>query len=67
MASPELSLRVEKVLAYPLLSEMSAGQRRELQEGCSRPTASKICRAGGRRRLPRPSTTGRSSGKSTAP
>jgi hypothetical protein len=45
----------------------STGQRGELEEGCSRPTASKICRASGRRRFSRPSTTGRSSGSSTAP
>jgi hypothetical protein len=33
MASAELSRRVEKVVAYPPLSEMSTGQQREFQEG----------------------------------
>jgi hypothetical protein len=33
MASAELSRRVEKVVGYPPLSEMSARQRREFQEG----------------------------------
>ena len=32
MASPELSRRVEKVVGYPPLSEMSARQRREFHE-----------------------------------
>jgi hypothetical protein len=32
MASPELSPRVEKVVGYPPLCEMAAGQRREFQE-----------------------------------
>jgi hypothetical protein len=32
MASPELSRRVGKVVAYPPLAEMSADQRREFQE-----------------------------------
>ena len=32
MASAEMSRRVEKVVGYPPLSEMSAQQRREFQE-----------------------------------
>jgi hypothetical protein len=32
MASAELSLRVEKVVGYPPLSEMDEQQRREFQE-----------------------------------
>jgi hypothetical protein len=32
MASPELSRRVEKVVSFPPLSEMSEDQRREFQE-----------------------------------
>jgi hypothetical protein len=32
MASPELSRRVEKLVAYPPLSEMSDRQRREFHE-----------------------------------
>jgi hypothetical protein len=32
MASAELSRRVEKVVGYPPLCEMGAGQRREFQE-----------------------------------
>jgi hypothetical protein len=32
MASPDLSRRVEKVVAYPPLSEMSDAQRREFHE-----------------------------------
>jgi hypothetical protein len=32
MASAELSRRVEKIVGYPPLSELSAGQRREFHE-----------------------------------
>jgi hypothetical protein len=48
MASAELSRRVEKVVGYKPLSEMSAGQRGGSTRRCSKPTASRTCRASGR-------------------
>jgi hypothetical protein len=62
MGSQRLSRRVEKVVAYPPLSEMSEGQRRELQEALLEADAFEDLPGSGRQRSSRPSRVGRSCG-----
>jgi hypothetical protein len=50
MASAELSRRVEKVVGYPPLSEMSYQQRREFHEALLDADTFEDCPASGRRR-----------------
>jgi hypothetical protein len=60
MASAELSRRVEKVVGYPPLSEMSEDQRREFHEALLDATTLRSCPGSGRRRSSRPRRAGRS-------
>jgi hypothetical protein len=64
--SAELSRRVEKVVGYPPLSEMSSAQRREFQEALLDADASRTCGGSGRRRSSRANRTGRSSSSPAA-
>jgi hypothetical protein len=50
MASAKLSRHVEKVVAYPPLSELGDLQRRELQEALLDADTFKTCLGSGRRR-----------------
>jgi hypothetical protein len=59
MASADLSARVEKVVGYPPLVEMSEQQRREFHEALLEADSWRICPANGKRQSSRPSRTGR--------
>jgi hypothetical protein len=61
-----VSRRVEKVVGYPPLLEMSAEQRQEFHEALLEADSFEICLASGRRPSLSPSRTGRSCGLSAA-
>jgi hypothetical protein len=68
MATAELSRRVEKVVGYPPLAELSDLQRREFHEALleGRQLRGSTRQVSGSRRFSKRSTTGRSCGSSTA-
>jgi hypothetical protein len=67
MASADLSRRVQKVVAYPPLSDIAAASVASSTKRCSTPTASKTSLASGRGRSSTQSRTGRSCGLSRTP